>query len=795
MFLHRSSRTVSLLALALLMTGLLSAPVAAQAATGPVRMVSVGADGSQLNFSGVMPNGFSLVAPAISADGQTVAFVRHPGELWLYEETLGYSRKLADAPVSDVRISGDGRSILYLVTEPRPDGQYWQPSKPQSVRLIDTQTGASRTIYQNESYQVTEWDYDYETWEEIEVTRTDYGHGTGLGSVSADGRFVTYTDGPQTGGRRLWRLDRDADANGVFDETGTDQLLAASVTPDAAHHASSHGTSMSNDGRFVVFVAPVSVAVWVEEWVEVGEDPDTFEPIYELRKQLVEQDLAQVFVRDMKTATTTLVSTDDTGAAADGDSTRPQLSAGGSHVLFFSSATNLAGNVNTASGAFVRDLRDGTIASAPAVPSYWGLEGPARLSNDGQTVLFTASRPASVAGGYGVSAYATQVGSGIAEVRADLGEIVSNYDETIGGFTFSGNGRYVAFASNAAIVAEFDPSCQRHLQLSEEELAEWDDPLVEPYDCGNVYRGDLTGADESPTGTVGDEPKTEAAGTSTPETVTTVVTNVVTSITDPIGASITVPEGTSGGSVTIVEGAITAQDAPPSGYELFGQLVEIHAPAASPEAPLQLSFFVHSSVMPVDQNVDDVVIFRNGVALPRCPGATTASEACLVNVVLDEATQTYRFDVLTPQASRWTMGYRVTPPVEAAFLRPLKASGATIQANPVAGDRTLPVKVTLKQGDALITEATAQSRPVVAVSAMASCTAAGTTSAVGEEADHNRTSSTTAQMRWSAEGQAWVYNLDVKALHLLNGTCYRIDVVYEQEQTTGSTFAVVTPRR
>src|SRR5207247_9725815 len=69
-----------------------------------------------------------------------------------------------------------------------------------------------------------------------------------------------------------------------------------------------------------------------------------------------------VFVRDRKTHTTTLVSANSAGTASGGSiSFAPAISPDGRFVAFLSDASNLVANdINGATDVFVRDLKTGT---------------------------------------------------------------------------------------------------------------------------------------------------------------------------------------------------------------------------------------------------------------------------------------------------------------------------------------------------------------------------------------------------------------------------------------------------
>src|SRR5262245_10891213 len=96
--------------------------------------------------------------------------------------------------------------------------------------------------------------------------------------------------------------------------------------------------TISADGRTVAF--------WSEATNLVGWDPNG---------------ASDVFVRDLESATTALVSVATDGTQGDGDSSRPAISADGRLVAFLSEATNLvAGDTNGTYDIFVRDRQSGT---------------------------------------------------------------------------------------------------------------------------------------------------------------------------------------------------------------------------------------------------------------------------------------------------------------------------------------------------------------------------------------------------------------------------------------------------
>ncbi|MER7250206.1 hypothetical protein [Kribbella sp. NPDC000426] len=151
----------------------------------------------------------------------------------------------------------------------------------------------------------------------------------GLG-VSAHGRYVafsSYADDLVPG-----------DTNGQRDvfvrDTMTGRTTSVSVgTGGVPGNGESREPSISADGRYVAFNSAASNLV-------VGDTNNS-------------QD---IFVRDLRTGRTTLVSVGRTGPA-DSDSWEPEISADGRHVAFTSNATDLVvGDTNATGDVFVRDL-------------------------------------------------------------------------------------------------------------------------------------------------------------------------------------------------------------------------------------------------------------------------------------------------------------------------------------------------------------------------------------------------------------------------------------------------------
>lgn len=122
---------------------------------------------------------------------------------------------------------------------------------------------------------------------------------------------------------------------------------------------------------------------------------------------LVEDDnngFADVFVHDLSKRTTRRISVGTGGAEANGDSYFPSISPNGRWVVFSSDATNLiAGDVNAFADVFLHDLKTGTtelvsLADDEAVANGHSKNTASAVSNNGRWVVFNSAATNLVAG-------------------------------------------------------------------------------------------------------------------------------------------------------------------------------------------------------------------------------------------------------------------------------------------------------------------------------------------------------------------------------------------------------------
>lgn len=194
---------------------------------------------------------------------------------------------------------------------------------------------------------------------------------TGDAVVAGNGTVVVFTadatnlvpgwdaNGPRTDVYR-WRLEDSSIARVSVDTAGAQASAGAS-----------HGPSVSHDGELVAFVSTSRLS------------PDDT------------NDVADVYLRDLRRGVTSLVSRGLGGKPADGPSHSPALSADGRHLAFASAARNLVrGDRNGERDVFVYDVAAGSIALASATAAGGAANaasGAPAISAGGRHVVFQSA--------------------------------------------------------------------------------------------------------------------------------------------------------------------------------------------------------------------------------------------------------------------------------------------------------------------------------------------------------------------------------------------------------------------
>jgi hypothetical protein len=186
---------------------------------------------------------------------------------------------------------------------------------------------------------------------------------SGIPSISADGRYIAFQShatnlvSPAISNSQIFLRDRQA---------GTTTLVSAG--PGGAYgDADCFDPSISGDGRYIGFESPATNLV---SPASSGN---------------------QVFVRDVQAGATRLVSVGPGGVQGNDDSFNASVSADGSYTAFQSLATNLVSPPTTFYQIFVRDIQTGTTTLVSAAPG--GAQGDnfsanPSISPDGRYVSF-----------------------------------------------------------------------------------------------------------------------------------------------------------------------------------------------------------------------------------------------------------------------------------------------------------------------------------------------------------------------------------------------------------------------
>ena len=258
--------------------------------------------------------------------------------------------------------------------------------------------------------------------------------------LSGDGRHVAFnstasnlaaTD-PAAGGQVFVRDLQDAT---------TTLVSRASGPAGEPANANTSYPAISADGRYVAFASEAT-----------NLDP-------------ADGDYASdIFVRDLQANTTQLVSRATSGTKSSGESWEPDISGGGRYVVFTSTASNLhAGDGDTREDVYVRDLA--TDATSLVSRTTGGLSAgndsyaPAISSDAGSVTFSSTATNLDVADGDGRNdVYVATLGTMTLVSRAS-GPSGAKGDDASFAQAVSGDGRFVIFQSQATNLdpADSDP--------------------------------------------------------------------------------------------------------------------------------------------------------------------------------------------------------------------------------------------------------------------------------------------------------------------------------------------------
>ena len=330
--------------------------------TGRAVVASVAWDGGEANH-----NSFD---PVISADGRYVAFASQATNL-VPDDTNGFNdifvRDLVAGTTRRVSVSSDGEQSNSVSHGPAisADGRY-----------VTFYGGGSNLVPGDTNGRWDTFVHDVlaGTTERVSITSAGLEAACCDGinpSISADGRYVAF----------LFQGSLDPSVPSHWQEIYVRDRTAGTTTlvrPTATGGLSSGGirfADLSANGRFVAFQS-ASDNIVVPDQNGFTHD---------------------IFLKDLVTGTTVLISQATDGTQGNRDSWMPSVSADGRYVAFHSWANNLVpGDTNTQPfyDVFVRDTVAGTTTRVNLTPSGVEADGSsttASISADGSLVLFEST--------------------------------------------------------------------------------------------------------------------------------------------------------------------------------------------------------------------------------------------------------------------------------------------------------------------------------------------------------------------------------------------------------------------
>ena len=328
--------------------------------------------------SGDTLEGFNNV-PSISADGRFVVF----DEKYLIPNSDGPSIETSDVLLYD--------SQSQTVTVVQTSASHSEISANGQYIVMQANPPPDNTSQNGESILVTDRSGNILTdiaGDPKFVPQDNSDNFGGAGSVydpaiSGNGRFVTFwttaseievngtliQTNNETGNAEVYLYDRQTNALQMVSTNGDVPGNGASGTLSLSNENNDWPSSLSNDGRYVVFQSTAS------NLTGFG-DPNG---------------KSEIYLYDTQTGHITLVSLGVDQAAANGDSIRPEISADGSTVTFASNASNLPGANGTAQ-TYVYDVQTGTITLLSAAPDGTPANNESDLgsgaSADGSAIAF-----------------------------------------------------------------------------------------------------------------------------------------------------------------------------------------------------------------------------------------------------------------------------------------------------------------------------------------------------------------------------------------------------------------------
>ena len=423
---------LTLLALPMLLMGVIhaqtTASTPAEVAIGTITRVSVASDGMQGNDA-------SGGRPSISADGRYIVFASSASNL-----VNGDTNDVGDVFVHDRQTRQTSR-VSVASDGTQGNGVSYNPSISANGRYVAFTSIANNLVAGDTNGQADIFVHDRQTGQTSGVSIASDGtqgniHSTGPASLSADGRYVTFS----SGANNLVPGDTNNSVDVFVHDRQTGQTSRVAVASGGTQGNSfSTFASISADGRYVAFdsVSSNLVPGDTNEW-------------------------SDIFVHDRQTGETGRVSIASNGTEGNYWSWNPSISADGRYVAFESYASNLVpDDTNGFFDVFVYDNLTGQTSRISVASD--GSQGSndsqqqVTISADGRYVAFVSSASNLVAGdtnGYEDIFIHDRHTEQTGRISVASNGMQGNEDAYMP--SISADGRYIAFGSTASNLVSDD---------------------------------------------------------------------------------------------------------------------------------------------------------------------------------------------------------------------------------------------------------------------------------------------------------------------------------------------------
>jgi Tol biopolymer transport system component len=363
--------------------------------------------------------------PSVSADGRYVAFQSRatnlvPGvgnghdQIFVCDRrsktiilaSIGYDGYAGDGDSVQPSMSADGRYVVF---------------ESFASNLVRSGTGISGTFLRDLASSTTSL---------ISVNPSGYpGNNYSFGgTVSADGRFVAFSSAstdlvsPATSGNQVFLRDR---------HTNTTTLISVDSSGNPGND-DSYGGDISSDGHYVGFWSSATNIV-----------PGTVGDHYNM----------QVFIRNLQSNTTTLVSTDYKGNPGKGMSLGAGVSSDGRYVVFGSDSSDLVpGYSGFLTQVFVHDCQANSTKMVSVDSNGHQMAGYsqcASISPDGHYIAFASFVQPPIGGKWYIQVYVRNLQDGTTTIISTDPTGKPCDATNCWGTGISAYGNHIAFASDA----------------------------------------------------------------------------------------------------------------------------------------------------------------------------------------------------------------------------------------------------------------------------------------------------------------------------------------------------------